>query len=75
MKPPVPGQGVAEANTGPSIHTRTEGDVVTAIPEIMLNNGQTIPQSGLDRDDLFVTSKLANDSHRPDDARRAFAER
>ena len=92
---------------------------MTAIPEIMLNNGRTIPQfgfgvfqvkpedtaeavtlalqagyrhidtaqmygneravgeaiakSGLDRDDLFVTSKLANDSHRPDDARRAFA--
>jgi 2,5-diketo-D-gluconate reductase A len=92
---------------------------VRVIPEIMLNNGRTIPQfgfgvfqvkpedtaeavtlalqagyrhidtaqmygnerevgeavakSGLDRDDLFVTSKLANDSHRPDDARRAFA--
>jgi len=92
---------------------------VTAIPEIMLNNGRTIPQlgfgvflvkpedtveavtqalqagyrhidtaqmygnergvgeaiakSGLDRGDVFVTSKLANDSHRPDDARRAFA--
>ena len=92
---------------------------MTAIPEIMLNNGRTIPQfgfgvfqvkpedtaeavtlalqagyrhidtaqmygnerevgeaiakSGLDREDLFVTSKLANDSHRPDDARRAFA--
>ena len=92
---------------------------MTAIPEIMLNNGRTIPQlgfgvflvkpedtveavtqalqagyrhidtaqmygnergvgeaiakSGLDRGDVFVTSKLANDSHRPDDARRAFA--
>jgi 2,5-diketo-D-gluconate reductase A len=92
---------------------------VTAIPEIMLNNGRMIPQfgfgvfqvrpedtaaavtaalqagyrhidtaqmygnerevgeaiakSGLDRGDVFVTSKLANDSHRPDDARRAFA--
>ena len=92
---------------------------MTAIPEIMLNNGRTIPQlgfgvfqiepedtveavtlalqsgyrhidtaqmygnerevgeaiakSGLDRADIFVTSKLANDSHRPDDARRAFA--
>jgi 2,5-diketo-D-gluconate reductase A len=91
---------------------------VTAIPEIMLNNGRTIPQlgfgvfqvepedtaeavtlalqagyrhidtaqmygnerevgeaiakSGLDRGDVFVTSKLANDSHRPDDARLAF---
>jgi 2,5-diketo-D-gluconate reductase A len=91
---------------------------MTSIPQIMLNNGRTIPQlgfgvflvrpedtteavitalqagyrhidtaemygnerevgeaiakSGLDRDDVFVTSKLANDSHRPDDARRAF---
>jgi 2,5-diketo-D-gluconate reductase A len=91
---------------------------MTAIPEIMLNNGRTVPQlgfgvfqvepedtveavtlalqagyrhidtaqmygnerevgeaiakSGLDRGDVFVTSKLANDSHRPDDARLAF---
>ena len=91
---------------------------MAAIPEIMLNNGRTIPQlgfgvfqvepkdtaeavtlalqagyrhidtaqmygnerevgeaiakSGLDRGDIFVTSKLANDSHRPDDARLAF---
>jgi 2,5-diketo-D-gluconate reductase A len=91
---------------------------VTAIPEIMLNNGQKIPQfgfgvflvkpaetreavsmaldagyrhidtaqmyanekevgeaiakSGLDRADLFVTTKLNNDAHLPDDARRAF---
>jgi 2,5-diketo-D-gluconate reductase A len=92
---------------------------VTAVPDILLNNGQTIPQfgfgvfqvkpadtaeavatalqagyrhidtaemygnekevgeaireSGLDRSELFVTSKLANDAHEPDDARRAFA--
>lgn len=91
---------------------------MSAVPEIMLNNGQTIPQfgfgvflvkpeetvtavstalqtgyrhidtaegygnekevgeairkSGLDRSDVFVTSKLDNSSHRPDDARRAF---
>ena len=91
---------------------------MTAIPDITLNNGQTIPQlgfgvflvapedtfdavssalqvgyrhidtaemygnekevgeaiarSGLDRSDVFVTSKLSNDAHRPDDARRAF---
>jgi 2,5-diketo-D-gluconate reductase A len=88
------------------------------IPEIMLNNGRTIPQfgfgvfqikpadtaqavatalragyrhidtaemygnerevgeaiaaSGLDRADVFVTSKLSNASHRPEDARKAF---
>ena len=91
---------------------------MTAVPQITLNNGQSIPQlgfgvfqiepkdtaeavgtafqvgyrhidtaemygnekevgeavakSGLDRADVFVTSKLANDAHRPDDARRAF---
>jgi 2,5-diketo-D-gluconate reductase A len=36
--------------------------------------GEAIRRSGLNRDDLFVTSKLSNDAHRPDDARRAFAE-
>jgi 2,5-diketo-D-gluconate reductase A len=91
---------------------------VTAIPEVMLNNGQRIPQlgfgvflippaqteaavthalqagyrhidtaemygneaevaraiskSGLSRGELFLTTKLNNDAHRPDDARRAF---
>jgi 2,5-diketo-D-gluconate reductase A len=91
---------------------------VTAVPEIMFNNGRSIPQfgfgvfqikpgdtvaavstalkagyrhidtaemygnekevgeaiakSGLDRGDVFVTSKLSNDAHLPDDARKAF---
>jgi 2,5-diketo-D-gluconate reductase A len=91
---------------------------VTSVPQIMLNNGKTIPQfgfgvfqvkpedtaqavttalqagyrhvdtaegygneqevgeaiaaSGLDRADVFVTSKLDNASHLPDDARKAF---
>jgi 2,5-diketo-D-gluconate reductase A len=91
---------------------------VTSVPQIMLNNGNTIPQfgfgvfqvkpedtaqavttalqagyrhvdtaegygneqevgeaiaaSGLDRADVFVTSKLDNASHLPDDARKAF---
>ena len=34
--------------------------------------GEAVRASGLDRDDVFVTSKLNNGSHRPDDARRAF---
>jgi 2,5-diketo-D-gluconate reductase A len=34
--------------------------------------GDAIRASGLDRADVFVTSKLSNASHRPDDARRAF---
>ncbi|MEU8260498.1 aldo/keto reductase [Micromonospora sp. NPDC048999] len=34
--------------------------------------GQAVRASGLDRADVFVTSKLHNGFHRPDDARRAF---
>jgi 2,5-diketo-D-gluconate reductase A len=34
--------------------------------------GEAIAKSGLDRGDVFVTSKLANDAHLPDDARKAF---
>jgi 2,5-diketo-D-gluconate reductase A len=34
--------------------------------------GEAIAKSGVDRPDVFVTSKLNNGFHRPDDARRAF---
>jgi 2,5-diketo-D-gluconate reductase A len=34
--------------------------------------GEAVRASGLDRGDVFVTSKLDNGAHRPDDARRAF---
>ena len=34
--------------------------------------GEAIRASGLDRADVFITSKLNNGFHRPDDARRAF---
>ena len=34
--------------------------------------GQGVRASGLDRADVFITSKLNNGAHRPDDARRAF---
>jgi 2,5-diketo-D-gluconate reductase A len=34
--------------------------------------GQGVRDSGIDRADVFVTSKLNNGLHRPDDARRAF---
>ena len=34
--------------------------------------GQGIRDAGVDRDDVFITSKLNNGFHRPDDARRAF---
>ncbi|WP_406814281.1 aldo/keto reductase [Mycobacterium sp. M23085] len=36
--------------------------------------GQGIRDAGLDRGEVFVTSKLNNGSHQPDDARRAFDE-
>jgi 2,5-diketo-D-gluconate reductase A len=34
--------------------------------------GEGVRASGVDRADVFVTSKLDNGAHRPDDARRAF---
>jgi 2,5-diketo-D-gluconate reductase A len=34
--------------------------------------GEAIARSGLDRSEVFVTSKLNNGSHAPDDAREAF---
>jgi 2,5-diketo-D-gluconate reductase A len=34
--------------------------------------GEAVRNSGLDRDDVWVTSKLSNAFHRPDDARRAL---
>jgi 2,5-diketo-D-gluconate reductase A len=36
--------------------------------------GAAIKSSGISRDELYVTSKLNNGFHRPDDARRSFAE-
>ncbi|MFJ6149316.1 aldo/keto reductase [Micromonospora profundi] len=99
-------------------HRREGAAVATTIPDISLNDGNTIPQlgfgvfqikpkdtveavskalevgyrhidtaemygneaevgqavrtSGLDRGEVFVTSKLNNGFHRPDDARKAF---
>ena len=35
--------------------------------------GDAVGASGLDRADVFITSKLNNGFHQPDDARRAFA--
>jgi 2,5-diketo-D-gluconate reductase A len=34
--------------------------------------GEAVRASGLDRSEVFITSKLNNGYHRPDDARRAF---
>jgi 2,5-diketo-D-gluconate reductase A len=34
--------------------------------------GEAVRASGLDRDEVFITSKLSNACHHPDDARQAF---
>ena len=36
--------------------------------------GEAVRASGIDRDEFFITSKLNNGFHRPDDARKAFEE-
>jgi 2,5-diketo-D-gluconate reductase A len=36
--------------------------------------GHAIAASGLPRDELYITSKLGNGNHRPDDVKRSFAE-
>ncbi|MFL6106065.1 MAG: aldo/keto reductase, partial [Marmoricola sp.] len=36
--------------------------------------GEALSSSGLAREDVYVTTKLNNGFHRPDDARRAFAQ-
>lgn len=36
--------------------------------------GDAITSSGIPRDELYITSKLTNGAHRPDDAERAFEE-
>jgi 2,5-diketo-D-gluconate reductase A len=36
--------------------------------------GEAIRRSGLDRGSVYLTTKLGNEAHRPDDARRAFDE-
>ena len=36
--------------------------------------GQAIAASGIPREELYITSKLHNGNHRPDDVRRSFAE-
>ena len=36
--------------------------------------GKAIAASGIPRDELYVTSKLSNGNHRPDDVRRSFDE-
>ena len=44
------------------------------VPEREAVSGQGIRDAGIDRGDVFITSKLNNGLHEPDDARRAFDE-
>src|ERR1019366_6927397 len=100
MKPPGVGRS-PEGTFQPSnsAQRRRRVSVVSAVPDIMLDNGNTIPQFGfgvfqikpadtaeavatalqagyrhIDTADVFVTSKLSNACHRPDDARSAFGD-
>jgi 2,5-diketo-D-gluconate reductase A len=36
--------------------------------------GRAVRESGVPRGDFYITTKLANDNHRPDDVRRSFDE-
>jgi 2,5-diketo-D-gluconate reductase A len=76
---PQLGFGVFEippAETAEAVSTALEAGyrhIDTA--EMYLNErgvGEAVRASGLDRSEVFITSKLNNGFHRPDDARRAF---
>ena len=120
MKPVILGRAKTTIITTGGVAAWRSAVAVTPVPDIMLNNGQPIPQlgfgvfrirpedtadavtmaletgyrhidtaemygnerevgeaiakSGLGRGDVFVTSKLSNGRHRPDDARLAFSQ-
>ena len=67
----IPPEGTAEA-----VSTALEAGYRHIDTAEMYGNerevGEAVRASGLDRDEVFITSKLANGAHRPDDARRAF---
>jgi 2,5-diketo-D-gluconate reductase A len=76
---PQLGFGVFQVDPGETAHAVSEAleigyrQIDTA--EMYRNErgvGEGIRASGLARDDVYVTSKLHNQSHRPDDARAAF---
>jgi 2,5-diketo-D-gluconate reductase A len=66
------------AETAQSVQTALEAGYRHVDTAEMYRNekgvGDGIRASGIDRADVFVTSKLNNGFHRPDDARKAFAE-
>jgi 2,5-diketo-D-gluconate reductase A len=67
----IPPEGTAEA-----VSTALEAGYRHIDTAEMYGNerevGEAVRASGLTRDEVFVTSKLDNGFHRPDDARRAF---
>jgi 2,5-diketo-D-gluconate reductase A len=68
---------IAPAQTAEAVATALEAGYRHIDTAEMYGNergvGEAVRASGLDRADIFITSKLNNASHRPDDARRAFA--
>ena len=67
---------IAPAQTASAVRTALEFGYRHIDTAQMYRNeqgvGQAIRETGIDRADVFVTSKLNNGFHRPDDARRAF---
>ncbi len=67
---------VDPAETGPAVSEALEIGYRHIDTAEMYGNeqgvGEAIRASGLDRGEVYVTSKLNNGFHRPDDARRAF---
>ena len=67
---------IAPDQTAPAVRTALEVGYRHIDTAQMYRNeqgvGQAVREAGVDRADVFVTSKLNNGVHRPDDARRAF---
>ena len=64
------------AETAEAVQRALESATATSIPPRATAtrpaSARAFRASGLARDDVFITSKLDNSEHRPDDARRAF---
>jgi len=67
---------IPPADTAKAVRTALEIGYRHIDTAEMYNNergvGQAVRESGLDRADVFVTSKLSNAAHRPEDVRRAL---
>lgn len=79
MRMPAVGFGVykvADEAAEPAVTTALEAGYRLVDTATLYGNergvGRAVRDSGLDRDDVFVTTKLWNDAHGPDAARAAF---